>query len=97
MRISRGLSGIGKRGETRSRRAGSARRRDGLEHEGHAIDLGGLIGVNVHREHGEPASVLEISPLFATSAAQLKTRALPFTEIKSGQRIYFDESGAKFL
>jgi UDP-N-acetylglucosamine/UDP-N-acetylgalactosamine diphosphorylase len=54
-----------------------------------------LAGVNVHRAHGEPASTLEISPLFATSAQQLKARKLPFTEIKAGQRIYFDESGPK--
>jgi UDP-N-acetylglucosamine/UDP-N-acetylgalactosamine diphosphorylase len=54
-----------------------------------------MAGVNVEREHGEPASIIEISPLFATSAAQLKTRTLPFREVKHGQRIYIDESGPK--
>jgi UDP-N-acetylglucosamine/UDP-N-acetylgalactosamine diphosphorylase len=54
-----------------------------------------LAGVNVARAEGEPASVLEISPLFATSADQLKTRTLPFKQVKAGERVYFDESGPK--
>jgi UDP-N-acetylglucosamine/UDP-N-acetylgalactosamine diphosphorylase len=52
-----------------------------------------IAGVEVHRAHCEPASVLEISPLFATSAEQLKTRKLAFKEIPAGKKIYFGESG----
>jgi len=51
-------------------------------------------GVSVARENGEVSAVLEISPLFATSAAQLKTRKLNFKKIASGEKIKFDESGA---
>ncbi len=51
-------------------------------------------GVSVARENGEVSAVLEISPLFATSAAQLKTRKLSFKKIASGEKIKFDESGA---
>ena len=58
-----------------------------------AADWLEIAGIEVHRAHSEPASVLEISPLFATSAEQLKTRKLPFTEIKPGQKLYFGESG----
>jgi UDP-N-acetylglucosamine/UDP-N-acetylgalactosamine diphosphorylase len=54
-----------------------------------------LAGVDVHRAHSEPGSVLEISPLFATSAEQLKSRKLPFNDIQPGNRIYFDETGPK--
>jgi len=49
-------------------------------------------GVDVVREHSEPASVLEISPLFATSAAQLKERKLGFNQIKAGEKVYLDGS-----
>jgi UDP-N-acetylglucosamine/UDP-N-acetylgalactosamine diphosphorylase len=52
-----------------------------------------IAGVEVHRVNSEPGSVLEISPLFATSAEQLKTRKLLFTEIKAGKKIYFGEAG----
>lgn len=51
-------------------------------------------GVSVARENGEVAAELEISPLFATSATQIKTRTLPFKKIASGEKIRFDESGA---
>jgi UDP-N-acetylglucosamine/UDP-N-acetylgalactosamine diphosphorylase len=50
-------------------------------------------GIACPRENGEIACVLEISPLFAISAEQIKARNLPFKEIKSGEQIYFDESG----
>ena len=54
-----------------------------------------IAGVNVERVNSEPASVLEVSPLFATSAEQLKSRKLPFTRIGAGKKIYFDESGPR--
>jgi UDP-N-acetylglucosamine/UDP-N-acetylgalactosamine diphosphorylase len=65
-------------------------RRDQIRRAAEWLELAGL---NVARENGEPASVLEISPLFATSAAQLKTRNIQFKEIKRNERIYFDEGG----
>jgi UDP-N-acetylglucosamine/UDP-N-acetylgalactosamine diphosphorylase len=49
-------------------------------------------GVEVIREHSEPASVLEISPLFATSAQQLRERKLAFSQIKPGEQVYLDAS-----
>lgn len=52
-----------------------------------------LAGVNVHREHSEPAAVIEMSPLFATSAEQLKTRSIGLKDIKPGEKIYFGEAG----
>jgi UDP-N-acetylglucosamine/UDP-N-acetylgalactosamine diphosphorylase len=57
-----------------------------------AADWLELAGVNVERSHGEPPPI-EISPLFATNAKQLKSRNLGVNEISSGQRVYFDESG----
>jgi UDP-N-acetylglucosamine/UDP-N-acetylgalactosamine diphosphorylase len=51
-----------------------------------------VAGVEVIREHSEPASVLEISPLFATSAAQLRERKLGFRQIKAGEKVYLDGS-----
>jgi hypothetical protein len=48
--------------------------------------------VKVQRENSEPASVLEISPLFAISAAQLKERNLAQKEIKAGEKVYLDGS-----
>ncbi len=38
---------------------------------------------------GEPDCTIEISPLFAVSEAQLKTKALVVKEIKPGQSVYF--------
>jgi UDP-N-acetylglucosamine/UDP-N-acetylgalactosamine diphosphorylase len=59
-----------------------------------AADWLEIAGVKVHRASAaEPAAVLEISPLFATSAQQLKPRNIPFKEIKPNETIYFDESG----
>jgi UDP-N-acetylglucosamine/UDP-N-acetylgalactosamine diphosphorylase len=45
-------------------------------------------GVEVPQKQGEPDAVLEISPLFATSAAQLATRPLPTRSIRSGETLY---------
>ncbi|HEY7119559.1 MAG TPA: UDPGP type 1 family protein [Tepidisphaeraceae bacterium] len=50
-------------------------------------------GVRVAREKDEPACVIEISPLFATSAEQLRSRPIPSKEIGAGKTVYFDESG----
>ncbi len=50
-------------------------------------------GVKVERAGSEPCSTLEISPLFATGAAQLKSRNIPFNSIKCGETVYFDEAG----
>jgi UDP-N-acetylglucosamine/UDP-N-acetylgalactosamine diphosphorylase len=44
-------------------------------------------GVEVPMKNGEPDATLEISPLFATSAAQLATRKLPGT-VHSGDTVY---------
>jgi UDP-N-acetylglucosamine/UDP-N-acetylgalactosamine diphosphorylase len=56
-----------------------------------------IAGVNVHRVNSEPGSTLEISPLFATSRDQLKSRTLPFNDIQPGNKVYFDETGPKNL
>jgi UDP-N-acetylglucosamine/UDP-N-acetylgalactosamine diphosphorylase len=51
-------------------------------------------GVAVDRENGgELAALIEISPLFATTCEQLKTRNIPFKNIKSGERVYLGEAG----
>jgi UDP-N-acetylglucosamine/UDP-N-acetylgalactosamine diphosphorylase len=44
-------------------------------------------GLEVPSKQGEPDAVLEISPLFATSAVQLRTRQLP-RAIKTGETVY---------
>jgi len=54
-----------------------------------------IAGVNVERAHSEPAAILEISPLYATSAHQLQTREIGFVQIKAGETVLFDESGPK--
>ncbi|HEX8322694.1 MAG TPA: UDPGP type 1 family protein [Tepidisphaeraceae bacterium] len=47
-------------------------------------------GVSVPRKaDGEPDCVLEISPLFASSAEELKTKPLQVEKIEPGQSIYF--------
>jgi UDP-N-acetylglucosamine/UDP-N-acetylgalactosamine diphosphorylase len=47
-------------------------------------------GVKVPQKDGEPDSTLEISPLFAERAEQLRGKPLP-KEIKSGEQKYFGE------
>jgi len=54
-----------------------------------------MAGVNVERAHSEPAAILEISPLYATSAHQLQTREIGFVQIKAGETVLFDESWPK--
>jgi UDP-N-acetylglucosamine/UDP-N-acetylgalactosamine diphosphorylase len=49
-------------------------------------------GCDVPRKLREPDCVLEISPLFATNAEQLKTQSVP-RSIPSGSAAYFGERG----
>jgi hypothetical protein len=44
----------------------------------------------VPTKNGEPDAVIEIPPLFATSAKQLQSRPLPTRQIKGGQTVYLD-------
>jgi UDP-N-acetylglucosamine/UDP-N-acetylgalactosamine diphosphorylase len=52
-------------------------------------------GVNVPTKNGEPDAVLEISPLYATSAQQLAERNMPIREIQGGRQVYFGPQGAE--
>jgi UDP-N-acetylglucosamine/UDP-N-acetylgalactosamine diphosphorylase len=61
-------------------------RRDQIRRAARWLDAA---GVEVPTKHGEPDATLEISPFFATSAAQLATRSLP-RHIKSGDTIYLE-------
>ncbi|MBC8105119.1 MAG: UTP--glucose-1-phosphate uridylyltransferase [Anaerolineae bacterium] len=47
-------------------------------------------GVNVPMKDGEPDATIEISPLFATSAAQLKSRPVQSVSIRSGDSKYLE-------
>jgi UDP-N-acetylglucosamine/UDP-N-acetylgalactosamine diphosphorylase len=47
-------------------------------------------GVEVPEHNGEPDATIEISPLFATSAAQLSTRQLKIQRVKPGEKVYLD-------
>jgi UDP-N-acetylglucosamine/UDP-N-acetylgalactosamine diphosphorylase len=47
-------------------------------------------GVEVPTKGSEPDAVIEISPLFATSAQQLQSRTLPTRQIKSGETVYLE-------
>lgn len=49
-------------------------------------------GVEVPAREGEPDAVLEISPLYATSAGQLKERN-PRVKVPNGAAVYFDSAG----
>jgi len=55
----------------------------------------GDAGVEVPSRDGEPDCTLEISPLFATTAEQLRSRPLAELCIKPGDVVYFDAGGAK--
>jgi UDP-N-acetylglucosamine/UDP-N-acetylgalactosamine diphosphorylase len=50
-------------------------------------------GVEVPTAAGEPDAVLEISPLFATSAEQLRQRKLEVATLAPGASAYFGEAG----
>jgi UDP-N-acetylglucosamine/UDP-N-acetylgalactosamine diphosphorylase len=47
-------------------------------------------GAEVPAKGGEPDAVLEISPMYATSAAQLATRPLPTRTVKAGESVYLE-------
>jgi UDP-N-acetylglucosamine/UDP-N-acetylgalactosamine diphosphorylase len=47
-------------------------------------------GVEVPTKAGELDAVIEISPLFATSAKQLRSRTLPTRQIRSGETVYLE-------
>lgn len=47
-------------------------------------------GVEIAKKNGEPDAEIEISPLFATSAQQLRTRKLPMQRIGSGEKTYIE-------
>ncbi len=52
-------------------------------------------GVTVAEKDGEPAAVLEISSLYATSARQLQSRSLPMKSIGYGEVVYFGETSGR--
>jgi UDP-N-acetylglucosamine/UDP-N-acetylgalactosamine diphosphorylase len=45
-------------------------------------------GVEIAKKNGEPDAEIEISPLFATSAQQLRMRKLPVQRVGSGEKTY---------
>lgn len=47
-------------------------------------------GVQVPMKNGEPDATLEISPLYATSAEQLRQRKLPMSQVQPGASVYLD-------
>ncbi len=51
-------------------------------------------GVKVARKDGEPAGLIEISPLFATSGAQLETRTIGVKEIGEGAKVCLEQGAA---
>jgi UDP-N-acetylglucosamine/UDP-N-acetylgalactosamine diphosphorylase len=48
--------------------------------------------VDVAQRDGEPAAVIEISPLLATSEQQLRSRSLAIKKIREGESLYLDEA-----
>ncbi|MGE5607662.1 MAG: UTP--glucose-1-phosphate uridylyltransferase [Bacillota bacterium] len=50
-------------------------------------------GVKVPMKDGEPDAVLEISPLFAVRAGQLRTRKAAMKSVPAGAKVYFGENG----
>ncbi|HYE18739.1 MAG TPA: UDPGP type 1 family protein [Tepidisphaeraceae bacterium] len=54
-----------------------------------------MAGVDVERANGEPAAQIEISPLYAVDAEQLKTREIGLKVIKAGETVYFGEKGVE--
>jgi UDP-N-acetylglucosamine/UDP-N-acetylgalactosamine diphosphorylase len=47
-------------------------------------------GVAVPQKDAEPDATIEISPLYATSAAQLASRSLPATQVAPGEVLYLE-------
>jgi UDP-N-acetylglucosamine/UDP-N-acetylgalactosamine diphosphorylase len=52
-----------------------------------------VAGVEVPEKAGEPDAVLEISPLFATSAEKLRQQKIGISKIAPGQNAYFGVNG----
>jgi UDP-N-acetylglucosamine/UDP-N-acetylgalactosamine diphosphorylase len=49
-------------------------------------------GIEVPQKNGEPDATLEISPLLATSAQQLRERTLGLKQVDPGATVYLDET-----
>jgi UDP-N-acetylglucosamine/UDP-N-acetylgalactosamine diphosphorylase len=47
------------------------------------------VGVEVAISNGEPDTLIEISPMFALTAEELRTRSVAVKHIKSGESVYF--------
>ena len=47
-------------------------------------------GVEIPVKQGEPDALLEIAPLFATSAARIRTRNVSALQIRSGETVYLE-------
>jgi len=54
-------------------------------------------GVSIAMRNGQPDAMIEISPLFAVSAEELRGKPLPIRQIKSGQVVYLDRSSMEEL
>jgi UDP-N-acetylglucosamine/UDP-N-acetylgalactosamine diphosphorylase len=50
----------------------------------------GEAGVEIPLKGGEPDAIVEISPLYATSAAQIRSRTLPMLHLKHREEIYLE-------
>ncbi len=48
------------------------------------------VGIEIAKKNGEPDAEIEISPLFATSAPQVRTRKLPMQRVGSGEKTYIE-------
>ncbi len=53
-------------------------------------------GVTIPTKDNEPDAALEISPLYAVTQDQLKSRNVPLSKIEPQASIYFDEGGMEF-
>ena len=52
-----------------------------------------VAGVETPSKAGEPDATLEISPLYATSADQLRTRSVGIRKVDSGATLYLGSNG----
>ena len=50
----------------------------------------GDAGVEIPVKNGEPDALIEISPLFANDAQQVRSRTLPVRAIKNGEKVYLE-------
>ena len=49
-------------------------------------------GVTVAKKDGEPEAIVEISPLFATSAGQLRQRTIGMKHVEKGEELYLGDA-----